>query len=128
MYEFLRTLHLFAVGPCVPIGAYLIYFSAKGKNVHRILGYTYLNLMFFQSVVSLFMEARIGHQFLNHFGWIHLLSVLTLITVPLSVYYIRKGNLKAHSRSMTILFWSGLVLAGGFTLVPGRYLHQVFFG
>ena len=127
MYELLRTIHLIAVSPCLIIGAYLIYFSSEGSQNHKALGWTYMVLMFFQSGVSLFMEARVGPQFFNHFGWIHLLSVLTIYTVPKSIYYIRKGNIKAHSRGMIILFWAGLIIAGGFTLVPGRYLYDVFF-
>ena len=127
MYELLRTIHLIAVSPCLIIGVYLIYASTKGSKNHKKLGWIYMILMFFQAGVSLFMEARVGLQFLNHFGWIHLLSILTLYTVPKSIYYIKKGDIKGHSRSMIILFWAGLIIAGGFTLVPGRYLHDVFF-
>ena len=127
MYELLRTIHLIAVSPCLIIGAYLIYFSTKGSGKHKNLGRIYLILMFFQAGVSIFMEARVGPQFLNHFGWIHLLSILTLYTVPKSIYYIKRGDIKSHSRSMVILFWAGLLIAGGFTLVPGRYLYHVFF-
>ena len=127
MYELLRTIHLIAVSPCLIIGAYLICFSNKGSGNHKKLGWIYMLLMFFQAGVSLFMEARVGPQFLNHFGWIHLLSILTLHTVPKSIYYIKKGDIIGHSRSMIILFFSGLIIAGGFTLFPGRYLHDVFF-
>ena len=127
MYELLRTIHLIAVSPCLIIGAYLIYFSTKGSGNHKNIGWAYMILMFFQAGISLFMEARVGPQFLNHFGWIHLLSILTIYTVPKSIYYIKKGDIKGHSRSMIILFWAGLIIAGGFTLVPGRYLYQCLF-
>ena len=127
MYELLRTIHLIAVSPCLIIGAYLIYFSTKGSGNHINIGWAYMILMFFQAGISLFMEARVGPQFLNHFGWIHLLSILTIYTVPKSIYYIKNGDIKGHSRSMIILFWAGLIIAGGFTLVPGRYLYNVFF-
>ena len=40
---------------------------------------------------------------------------------------IKRGDVKAHSRSMIILFWSGLIIAGGFTLFPGRYLNELLF-
>ena len=73
MYELLRTIHLIAVSPCLIIGAYLIYFSTKGSGNHKNIGWAYMILMFFQAGISLFMEARVGPQFLNHFGWIHLL-------------------------------------------------------
>ena len=127
MYETLRTIHLIAVIPCIPIGFYLIYISKKGNNLHRIFGKIYLVLMFFQATVSFFMDARVGPQFLNHFGWIHILSVITVATVPYSLYAIKRGDVKAHSRSMIILFWAGLIIAGGFTLFPGRYLNELLF-
>ena len=127
MYETLRTIHLIAVIPCMVMGVYLIYFSKKGANLHRGIGGAYMILMLLQAIVSLGMNARVGPQFLNHFGWIHLLSILTIHTVPKSIYYLKKGDIKGHSRSMIILFWAGLIIAGGFTLVPGRYLYNVFF-
>ena len=82
MYELLRTIHLIAVTPCIIIGAYLIYFSTKGSRNHKNIGWAYMILMFFQAGISLFMEARVGPQFLNHFEWIHILSILTIYTVP----------------------------------------------
>jgi uncharacterized membrane protein len=33
-----------------------------------------------------------------------------------------------HSRSMTGLFYLGLITAGAFTFMPGRILYKVFFG
>ena len=73
------------------------------------------------------MDARVGPQFLNHFGWIHILSVITVATVPYALYAIKRGDVKTHSRSMIILFWSGLIIAGSFTLFPGRYLNELLF-
>lgn len=127
MYELLRTIHLIAVVPCIPLGAYLIYVSSKGAAVHRLSGKAYLILMAIQALVSLFMKARIGPQWLNHFGYIHLLTLITLVTIPYTLFKIRAGDIQAHKRSMVILFWSGLIVAGSFTLVPGRYLHEVLF-
>lgn len=127
MYVFLRALHLFTILPCVPLGFYLMLFSSKGGQIHKILGKVYMGLIFFSAFVSLFLEAKVGHQFLNHFGWIHLLSVLTLWTVPYSFYSVKKGTISAHKRSMFFLYWTGLLIAGVFTLVPGRYLHEVLF-
>lgn len=126
MYEKLMYLHLATIIPCVFLGANLIIFR-KGTPIHRRLGMTYMGLIFFSSFVSLFMEARVGPQFLGHFGWIHSLSFITMVTVPISIRAVQKGNIKRHQRTMLILYFSGLLIAGGFTLVPGRFLHQVIF-
>jgi uncharacterized membrane protein len=41
---------------------------------------------------------------------------------------IKKGNVKVHKRKMILLYFGAIIIAGGFTFVPGRYLHEVFFG
>ena len=128
MYEFVRDLHLYTIAPCLPLGFYLIVVSGKGGIFHKKIGYVYMVLIFFSSVVSLFLKAYVGPTFLNHFGWIHLLSILTIWTVPRSLIAVKKGNIQRHKRSMKLLYWIGLVLAGLFTLMPGRYLHSLLFG
>ena len=54
---------------------------------------------------------------------IHLLSVLTLVTLPLAVIDARRGRIAAHRRTMVIIYVSMLV-AGAFAFVPGRLLSQ----
>ncbi len=125
-YKVLMFLHLFTVTPCIFIGAYLL-LSKKGTKNHRFIGKIYLCLMFFTAIVSLFLPAKVGNQFLNHFGWIHLFSLLTLYSVPTAIIAVKKGNIKAHKTKMRILYFGALIIAGGFTLAPGRYLHKLFF-
>jgi len=109
------------------LGFYLIVFSRKGSASHRLWGKGYALLITFSSLVSLFLEAHVGPSWLNHFGYIHLLSVLTIATVPYSLWQLKRGRLISHQRSMQFLYWTGLLVAGGFTLFPGRYLHGLVF-
>ncbi len=74
------------------------------------------------------MPAHVGARILDHFGWIHLFSFLTMYTVPTAYIAIKKGNVKAHKRKMILLYVGAILIAGGFTLMPGRYLHGVLFG
>ena len=127
MYEFIRDLHLYTIAPCLPLGFHLIVVSGKGGVLHKKIGSIYMVLIFFSSIVSLFLKAYVGPIFLNHFGWIHLLSLFIVWTVPRSLIAVKKGNIQRHKRSMKLLYWTGLTLAGLFTLMPGRYLHGVFF-
>ncbi|MFT5337019.1 MAG: putative membrane protein, partial [Luteibaculaceae bacterium] len=41
---------------------------------------------------------------------------------------IKRGDVKAHKRKMITLYFGAIIIAGGFTFFPGRYLHQLFFG
>jgi uncharacterized membrane protein len=109
------------------VGAYLLLVS-KGTKWHRSLGKYYMISMSITALVSLLMPAMVGTQFLGHFGWIHLFSFLTLWSVPTAYIAIRKGQVKKHKINMILLYIGALVIAGGFTFVPGRYMYEVFFG
>ena len=87
-----------------------------------------MSLMFFTAAVSLFIPALVGPRVLGHFGWIHLLSILVIVTVPRALIDVRAGRIKAHQRRMVMLYVGALLIAGAFTLWPGRYLHGVLFG
>jgi uncharacterized membrane protein len=126
LYEILMFSHLFTVVPCVFLGAYL-FIAKKGGKYHRLIGGTYMSLMVLTAIIALFLPALVGPQFLGHFGWIHLFCVLTLYSVPTALLAIRKGNVRRHKIKMISLYVGALMIAGGFTLSPGRYLHTVFF-
>lgn len=127
IYEILMFTHLFTVSPCVFLGAYL-FMAKKGGKYHRFIGKLYMSLMVFTAIIALFLPALVGPQFLGHFGWIHLFCILTLYSVPTALIAIRKGQVRRHKFKMIGLYVGALMIAGGFTLVPGRYLHEIFFG
>ncbi len=124
-YYFLMYAHLITVVPCIFLGAYVLMVK-KGTVTHRKLGRIYMVLMLITAILTLFMPASVGPQFLSHFGWIHLFSVLTLWTVPTAYTAIKRGKVKAHQRKMVLLYIGAIGIAGGFTLAPGRYLHELF--
>lgn len=126
-YASLMYAHLVTVIPCVFLGGYLLILQ-KGTRLHRLLGKIYMILMMITAIITIFMPAMVGPQLFNHFGWIHLFTLLTLWTVPTAYLAIRKGKVKRHQRKMVLLFFGALVIAGGFTFVPGRYMYEVFFG
>lgn len=126
-YYQLMYIHLATVVPCFFIGTFMLIMK-KGTPLHKFLGRIYMVLMLFTACVTLFMPAQVGPQFLNHFGWIHSFSFLTIYTVPSSYLAIRKGNVKRHKWGMIQLYFGAILIAGGFTFVPGRYLHDFFFG
>jgi uncharacterized membrane protein len=58
---------------------------------------------------------------------IHLLSILVLVTLPLAVLHARRHDIAQHRIAMLMLFTGALVIAGGFTFLPGRIMHAVVF-
>jgi uncharacterized membrane protein len=59
---------------------------------------------------------------------IHLLSVFTLAMLPLAVMHARRHRVARHRSAMVAIFTGALVIAGLFTLAPGRIMHAVVFG
>lgn len=126
-YESLMYFHLLTVVPCIFLGGYLLA-AQKGGKIHRKIGMTYMILMSATALIALFIPAGVGPRFLNHFGYLHLLSLIVIWTVPTALIAVKKGNIKSHQRKMIILYVSAILIAGGFTLFPGRFLHEFFFG
>lgn len=125
-YLELAYLHLSTISPAFLIGAYLL-LNSKGTAMHRLLGKVYMGLMLFTALVTLFMAAEVGPTLFHHFGLIHVFSVYVLLAVPVAYWAVRRGHIKQHKRYMVGLYVGGILIAGGFTLVPGRLLHTWLF-
>jgi uncharacterized membrane protein len=59
---------------------------------------------------------------------IHLLSIVTLVSLPMAVWRARRHDARNHRKAMTALFVGALMIAGEFTFFPGRIMHAVAFG
>lgn len=126
-YNELMFLHLATVVPCFIIGTILLLIK-KGTTLHKKAGRLYMILMLITAIITLFMPAHVGPRLLNHFGWIHSFSVLTIYTVPTAYIAVKKGDINSHKRKMILLYFGAIIIAGGFTFFPGRYLYEIFFG
>lgn len=126
-YLQLMYFHLATVVPCFFLGA-VLFIIKKGTSTHRTLGKVYMILMMITAGITLFMQAQVGPRLFNHFGWIHSFSFLTLYLVPSAYLSIRRGDIKGHQRKMIGLYVGAIIIAGGFTFFPGRYLYDLFFG
>lgn len=125
-YLELMYFHLATVVPCFLIGTVLLIIK-KGTPIHKQMGRVYMVLMLITAAITLFMPAQVGPQFLGHFGWIHGFSFLAIYTVPTAYLAIKRGDVKSHQRKMILLYFGAIIIAGGFTFFPGRYLYELFF-
>jgi uncharacterized membrane protein len=112
--------HLATVLPALPLGAYVL-LQRKGGSLHRLLGRIWAGLMTTTAIASFWLQDTGGLSF------IHIFSVVTLISIPLGVFWIRRGNVEGHRRAMVSVY-IGLVVAGLFAFVPGRLLTVWLFG
>ena len=126
-YIQLAYLHLATVVPAFFIATYIL-IARKGTPKHKLLGKIYVTLMLVTAFVTLFMQAVVGPTFLNHFGFIHLLSLLVFVTVPRAIFAIRRGDVAAHKKHMVGLYIGALLIAGTLAMMPGRMMHLWIFG
>jgi uncharacterized membrane protein len=53
---------------------------------------------------------------------------LTLVSVAGALWHVRRGNIRGHRNAMIGLCFGGILIAGAFTVLPGRLMHRIFFG
>jgi uncharacterized membrane protein len=117
-------LHAFAAMTAFVLG--LVQFAApKGTLPHRTIGWIWVGLMAAVAISSFWI-----HQIRLVGPWspIHLLSIFVLVMLPIAVWRAHTHRVAEHRRIMILMFAGALVIAGLFTLVPGRIMHTVVFG
>lgn len=110
------TIHIFSAFSALVLGTLLLSRRLKGDRAHRIAGWTWVVLMFTVAASSLWIPAFMK------LSWIHVFTLITLVSLPLGIYRARTHDVKGHRGTMIGVFTGGLVVAGLFTLVPGRFL------
>ena len=117
-------LHGFAAMAAFALG--IVQLAApKGTLPHRTIGWIWVLLMFAVAISSFWIhEIRL----VGPFSPIHLLSIFAPIMLVLAVLHARRHNVSAHRKAMTSIFFGALIVAGVFTLLPGRIMHAVVFG
>lgn len=97
----------------------------KGTLPHRVLGYIWVTIMVLVAASGLFIFKI---RMLGPFSPIHLISIFTFFSLYFAIRAARRGDIKRHKSIMKQLFGFGLILAGAFTFLPGRAMHEVLFG
>jgi uncharacterized membrane protein len=117
-------LHAFAAMAAFVLGVVQLA-APKGTLPHRTLGWIWVGLMASVAVSSFWIHQI---RLLGPWSPIHLLSIFTLLMLPLAVWKAHRHQVADHRRIMIFLFSGALVIAGLFTLLPGRIMHAVVFG
>jgi uncharacterized membrane protein len=117
------TLHALAAATALVLG--IVQLAApKGTINHRAIGWMWVWAMLIVAVTSLMIQDT-GMLNIGGYTWIHLFTVLTLVTLPILIGRARDKNVRGHRRAALFLFFGGLVLTGLFTLMPHRRLGQL---
>ena len=101
------------------------FYMKKGGVIHKLLGRIWVGLMLIVAVSSFFIHKI---NLWGAYSPIHLLSLWTIFSLGLAIYFVRVGNIKRHKQVMIALYGFALILTGLFTLTPGRVMYQIAFG
>ena len=102
-----------------------VLFRRKGTPLHKLMGRVWAVLMLITAGSSILInEIRL----IGPFSPIHIFSIVTFAGIAQGIAEIRRGNVARHRATMQGLYFFALILAGAFTLLPGRRMHDVLFG
>ena len=114
----------------VPLGLY-IFLTKKGTKQHKMLGRIWVTFLIIVSLTAIFIQTINPGQY----SWIHLLIPFTLVSLIYSIWNIKKYKKTkiqrykySHMYSMIGVYVGALLIAGAFTLMPGRLFHHILFG
>ena len=117
-------LHAFAAMAAFALGVVQLA-APKGTLPHRALGWIWVALMMVVALSSFWIHQI---RLLGPWSPIHLISIFVLGMVPLAVWQAHRHRVSAHRRAMILTFTGALIIAGAFTLLPGRIMYNVVFG
>ena len=123
----LIAVHMSAAIGAIAIGPFALWArmgSMQRPWLHRAAGYAYVTFMLLAAFTSVFIrDFQLPN--LHGFTWIHLLVPVTLTSLCVAFRALMRRDFVTHRITMQILYASACVIAGGFTLLPSRYLGQL---
>lgn len=115
--------HLMAAFGALVLGAAQL-LRRKGTRHHRALGWLWVGLMATAAISSAFiLDGKLPN--IAGFTPIHLFTAMVAVYLPVAVLAARRRNIGLHRRAMRGLYLGGCLLAGFFTLLPGRFLGHL---
>lgn len=116
----LIAVHAAAAGYALIVGAFQLLRRRKGGRLHRLMGRAWIAAMYLVALTSFGVRTLTGG-----FGWLHALSVLTVLTVTAGLIAVIRGNIASHKAFMTGSYFGLLGAFGGVLAVPERRIPQL---
>ncbi|HSW18320.1 MAG TPA: DUF2306 domain-containing protein [Ramlibacter sp.] len=124
------AVHMTAALAAIALGPVALWARRQGAarpRLHRAFGYAWVTLMIVAALSAMFIRNFHAPNLLGYTP-IHLLVPVVFGILTLSFMKLARGNVKGHRRMMQGLYVGACVVAGAFTLLPGRYLGNLIFG
>ena len=117
-WTLLLVTHVAGALTSVVLGGYQVWRRPKGDTRHRLLGRTWVVLILWTAISSFWIR-QINE---GAFSWLHVLSVVTLVTVTLGVVNAVRGKVPAHRGNMVGSWLGACGAMVAATAVPGRMI------
>lgn len=126
----LIAVHLTAALGTVAVGPVALWARKAGAHrprLHRAAGYAWVTLMLLTATSAIFIR---DYRLPNIAGYtpIHLLIPVVYGMLFLAFWFLFKGNIAGHRKTMQYLYIGACGVAGSFTLLPGRSLGNLVLG
>ena len=115
--------HVATVVPAALIGGIML-LMRKGTYLHRMAGRLWIALMVLTALSSFFIHEI---KLIGGFSPIHILSVVVLVSATEVIRSARRRDFVRHQRLVKSLYFGAIGIAGLFTLLPGRIMHEMVF-
>lgn len=125
----LIAVHMTAALTAIAIGPVALW-ARKGATqrpkLHRAFGYAWVTVMLATAVTAIFIR---DYSLPNVAGVtpIHIFIPMTFYFLFRAFQRLAHGNITGHRKAMQRLYIGACLVAGGFTLLPNRYLGNLVF-
>lgn len=125
------AIHLTAALAAVALGPVALW-ARKGQHegrapyprLHRAFGYAWVTMMLLTALSAMWIRSHIPWSIAG-FSWIHLFVPITILSLALSFRALARGDANTHRLIMQRVYVGACLVAGAFTLLPGRYLGDL---
>jgi uncharacterized membrane protein len=114
--------HLATIGTALILTPVML-LRKRGDSLHRQIGWVWVVAMFGTALVT--FDLRMVSR--DRFSFIHLLSIWTLIQVPMIVWHAKHHNIPRHRSAVRGMVTGALLIAGFFTFPFNRLLGRWLF-
>ena len=126
----LIAIHLGAALGAVAVGPVALWArraSAPRPQLHRAAGYVWVTLMLVAATSACFIrDFRLPN--IAGITALHLFIPVVYGMLVLAFWFLARGKITGHRKTMQYLYVGACVVAGAFTLLPDRYLGNLVFG
>lgn len=124
------AIHLSAAVAATVIGPFALWARlgrAQRPRLHRAFGYAWVTLMLATAFSAIFIRSTTIIN-INGYTPIHILIPVVFGLLVLAFWFLARGNINGHRKTMLRLYIGGCIVAGSFTLLPNRYLGNLLWG